>query len=603
MALLASVGGCSSDDAPVIVDSDNDGVSNLQDAFPNNASESFDSDGDGVGNNSDQFPNDASESFDSDGDGVGNNSDQFPNDASESLDTDGDGIGDNSDAFSNDALESVDSDGDGVGNNTDAFPTDITETTDSDGDGIGNNSDIFPNDPAESVDSDGDGIGNNSDIFPNDPTEILDSDDDGVGNNSDEFPNDASEAIDTDGDGVGNNRDAFPNDASESIDTDGDEVGNNADVFPNDFTEYIDSDGDGFGDNTKMLYANSINDNWSPRAWDDQYWGVYGDGETVNHITWKEVDTEEDNHQSVLDISFNNDTSGHLFLSESNITRDFSEFSNGYLIFDIKPLSYGNIAQELIIAIHCVFPCSSADYNLGRPALNRWTQIKVPVATLLEAWVDIEGEDRALDISKVFTGFNIFATKDNQQGVHIQLDNIHWKKSHLDNQSIIFDESLEPVFGGFGSWDNLIDNNQFVGNGENHVTWSVIDVATNEHNNVIDVQFNQTDVSGVFYIYADGYPATTIDYSVYSDGILVFDLNVISYADTSGLSVELVGKVEIPKQTTNVWKTIRIPISDFINVGLDVTEVGIGLNILPQWGENQAGVHFQLDNIRWETSE
>jgi hypothetical protein len=62
------------------VDSDNDGVNDDEDAFPNDASETVDSDNDGVGDNADAFPNDASETADSDNDGVGDNADFAPND-------------------------------------------------------------------------------------------------------------------------------------------------------------------------------------------------------------------------------------------------------------------------------------------------------------------------------------------------------------------------------------------------------------------------------------------------------------------------------------------------------------------------------------------
>lgn len=80
------------------VDSDNDGVSDADDAFPNDASETVDSDNDGVGDNSDAFPNDASETADADNDGVGDNADAFPNDPNETEDLNNNGIGDNADA-------------------------------------------------------------------------------------------------------------------------------------------------------------------------------------------------------------------------------------------------------------------------------------------------------------------------------------------------------------------------------------------------------------------------------------------------------------------------------------------------------------------------
>ena len=103
----------------VQVDTDNDGVFDDDDAFPNDPTETADSDNDGVGDNADDFPNDNSETVDTDSDGVGDNADAFPNDASETTDTDSDGVGDNADAFPNDASETADSDNDGIGDNAD----------------------------------------------------------------------------------------------------------------------------------------------------------------------------------------------------------------------------------------------------------------------------------------------------------------------------------------------------------------------------------------------------------------------------------------------------------------------------------------------------
>jgi hypothetical protein len=79
---------------------------------------------------------------DSDNDGVVDEQDAFPNDSSETADSDKDGVGDNADAFPNDATETLDTDGDGVGDNKDAFPTNSAETVDTDGDSIGNNADL-----------------------------------------------------------------------------------------------------------------------------------------------------------------------------------------------------------------------------------------------------------------------------------------------------------------------------------------------------------------------------------------------------------------------------------------------------------------------------
>lgn len=85
---------------------------------------------------------------DTDNDGVIDDEDAFPDNSGEVIDSDGDGIGDNADAYPNDPDNSVDSDGDGVGDNNDAFPDDATEWADSDGDGVGDNADFYPSNPS-----------------------------------------------------------------------------------------------------------------------------------------------------------------------------------------------------------------------------------------------------------------------------------------------------------------------------------------------------------------------------------------------------------------------------------------------------------------------
>ena len=72
----------------LFIDSDFDGVSDSEDAFPLDEIESVDTDLDGVGNNAD---------LDDDDDGVVDEEDAFPFDSTETLDSDADGIGDNAD--------------------------------------------------------------------------------------------------------------------------------------------------------------------------------------------------------------------------------------------------------------------------------------------------------------------------------------------------------------------------------------------------------------------------------------------------------------------------------------------------------------------------
>ncbi|MGH1486108.1 MAG: PA14 domain-containing protein [Cellvibrionaceae bacterium] len=70
--------------------------------------------------------------IDSDGDGVTDDNDAFPFDASETKDTDNDGLGDNADPFPNDPSNNpsnVDSDNDGVNDIIDLYPADPSRST------------------------------------------------------------------------------------------------------------------------------------------------------------------------------------------------------------------------------------------------------------------------------------------------------------------------------------------------------------------------------------------------------------------------------------------------------------------------------------------
>lgn len=128
-----------------VVPWDAEGDDPLNNKLTKNLTVDIDSDGDGVSNSFDS---------DDDNDGIQDVNDAFPFDPSESKDTDGDGIGNNKDA---------DDDGDFVLDAEDAFPLDPNEVKDTDNDGTGDSSDSFPYDAGEWLDSDGDGIGDNED--------------------------------------------------------------------------------------------------------------------------------------------------------------------------------------------------------------------------------------------------------------------------------------------------------------------------------------------------------------------------------------------------------------------------------------------------------
>ena len=243
-------------------DGDDDGYSDNIDAFPVDGTQWTDVDEDGYGDNPDGFQGDAcpgrpgtstNDRFgcaDTDSDGWSNANDAFPTVASQHLDTDSDGYGDNDAGFQPDACPQtagtstqdrfgcVDGDGDGWSDANDALPEEPTQHLDTDGDGYGDNAEGVQPDACPDVagtstqgafgclDGDGDGWSDAFDAFPDNGLLWSDTDEDGYADQqgtalSDDCPEvygtsteDALGCPDTDSDGWSNSADAYPEDAT-----------------------------------------------------------------------------------------------------------------------------------------------------------------------------------------------------------------------------------------------------------------------------------------------------------------------------------------------------------------------------------------------------
>ena len=232
------------DDPSQWADTDGDGYGDRPvlpngDFFPNDPTQWSDFDGDGFGdnsdgNNGDQCPELFGQSTlaaargcpDSDNDGVVDPFDAFPEDFYQQTDNDGDGWGDNQAVPNGD--ECPEEYGTSTNNSREGCP-------DTDGDSWADVDDTFPEDPLQWKDTDLDGWGDNygwvnktiadeqdlgnlitireqwGDAFATDPSQWADTDGDGFGDNStgrlpDAFPMRATQWADTDGDGYGDNQ-------------------------------------------------------------------------------------------------------------------------------------------------------------------------------------------------------------------------------------------------------------------------------------------------------------------------------------------------------------------------------------------------------------
>ncbi|MDP6870198.1 MAG: hypothetical protein QGI21_05445 [Candidatus Poseidoniaceae archaeon] len=207
-------------------DTDNDGVVDPFDAFPQDYYQQTDNDGDGFGDNQavpngDECPQEYGTSTnnsrqgcpDMDGDSWADVDDDFPEDPKQWKDTDLDGWGDNY-GWTNQTIADEQNPGEMITIRDqwgDAFVTDITQWSDMDGDGFGDNNtgrlpDAFPMRDTQWADTDGDGFGDNQAIGVWQPDECqfkygtsyidyfgcVDSDEDGVSDLSDPCPYDSS---------------------------------------------------------------------------------------------------------------------------------------------------------------------------------------------------------------------------------------------------------------------------------------------------------------------------------------------------------------------------------------------------------------------------
>lgn len=158
------------------LDKDNDGVSDVNDAFEWDPNYQYDSDDDGLPNKVEDQIGTSKTNPDTDGDGALDAEDQLPLNPGYSLDNDRDGLPDELDP--ND--DNWDSDGDGVPDGEDADPADSSKRWDCDKDGVSDEEEWQRNADPCVLDTDGDGVDDKDDKYPRSYFYQKDSDGDGL---------------------------------------------------------------------------------------------------------------------------------------------------------------------------------------------------------------------------------------------------------------------------------------------------------------------------------------------------------------------------------------------------------------------------------------
>ena len=382
-------------------------------------------------------------------------------------------------------------------------------------------------------------------------------------------------------------------------------------VVEQEISIYVKESYDGIGD----VFIDSIDPTWlGLTAWEINLSSLenktFYQGDNTKSVNWSVIETAELNHNNIIDVSFNSDdVDGYFrlynaerpegFPIDPSETLDMSAFAGGNIIFDLKTITL--LADtDLLLRLECIWPCESSTQIISSQLINEWRTISIPINTLVAG---------GLDLSQVDIGFQIFPTSGKQKDTHFQLDNIRWEKASFDeSEAIVFGDEIGPLWDGIGVWDEALNQNFFVSNSDNHITWSTIFSGIPGRGYIIETSFNN-DTRGSLYIHGGGNlgQIRTNDFSLYQKGQVSFDIKVLDY----GLSTdELMVKIDciwpctsgwngIGRPTLGEWETITVSVADLISQGLDITNISAGFQIQPE-AIAQQGVRFQLDNIHWE---
>ena len=132
------------------------------------------------------------------------------------------------------------------------------------------------------------------------------------------------------------------------------------------------------------------------------------------------VDTGDPDHGIVIETTFNTNESVLFF--QSPTTYDLSDWSNGFVEFDMRVPDLGPTASGFMLKVDCVHPCSTGDFPIGEPTVGEWEHYKIAISDLLSH------SGSTLDLALVNTPLVIFPAWGNQQGAVMQLDNVEWTR-------------------------------------------------------------------------------------------------------------------------------------------------------------------------------
>lgn len=149
------------------------------------------------------------------------------------------------------------------------------------------------------------------------------------------------------------------------------------------------------------------------------------------------------------------------------------------------------------------------------------------------------------------------------------------------------------------------------GNAGGGARFNIIQSADAGRNQVLDIEYLAApEFFSAVRIRVPESATNSLDMSEYANGKIIFDLKVISHG-AANAPLEFSLDCTWPCSSTpkfiradvlNEWKTYEFSVAELVDRGLDLKRTSMGFMLLPTWAQ-QAGAHYQVDNIRWVKGE
>ena len=133
------------------------------------------------------------------------------------------------------------------------------------------------------------------------------------------------------------------------------------------------------------------------------------------NLDWEIVSDEERN--GVLEIRHTGAAFAGFYIKALDPGLDMNDFYDGHVNFDVKVVDAG-ASSGFTMKIDCIYPCGSAEQDIGSKGRNGWETVQVKVADLVSS---------GLQLGTVTTGLMIWPSRP-QEGVFYRLDNIYWSE-------------------------------------------------------------------------------------------------------------------------------------------------------------------------------